>query len=117
MALSLWDSQDGEILATTSGSSDSWKDELADGLRGKRVILMPDDGEAGARYADSIVTSLDQRGIEHRIARFGDVVAKDVSQFMTDGHSKEELVERMGPDWVAISDMGAVERPTEFERA
>jgi 5S rRNA maturation endonuclease (ribonuclease M5) len=117
MGLSLWGTSGNELIATTSGSSNSWRDEFADDLLGKRVILMPDDDEAGARYADAIVASLESRGIEHRIVCFSDVGAKDVSEFLEQGHSKEELVERMGSDWVAASAPTIIEEPTVLEDA
>ena len=69
---------------------------------------MPDDDVAGARYADAIIASLEARGIEYRVVRFTDVGAKDVSDFLKQGHSKAELVERMGSDWVGESERSAV---------
>lgn len=102
-AQNLYSSSGGDVIATTSGGAESWHDELADVLRGKRVILMPDDDEAGARYAENVAASLRQRGIELRTVSFHDASAKDLSDYMAAGHTKDELVERIGPDWVAVA--------------
>ncbi len=99
MRLGLEDSYGHDVVATTSGGSDSWRDELADELLGKQVIVMPDSDEAGARYAAAIRASLERRGIPYRVVTFSDVGAKDVTEYLEQGHSKEELIDRMG-DWV-----------------
>jgi 5S rRNA maturation endonuclease (ribonuclease M5) len=117
MTLQLWGTDGCELVSTTTGGSETWLDELADELLDKRIIIMPDDDEAGARYANAIVASLESRGIKYRVVRFTDTGAKDVSDFLADGHSKEELVERMGSDWVAVSAPSAVERPQAYEPA
>jgi DNA primase len=117
MALSLWTVDGGELIATTSGGANSWQDQFADELCGKRIVVMPDNDEAGALYADHIIASLLRRGIEHRVVSFGDGGAKDVSQFLEDGGSRDQLMTRMGADWVAESDPTTVERPSVFERA
>jgi hypothetical protein len=58
------DDRDGHrIVATTSGSASSWKDEFADEFAGTRVIVMTDDDHQGHKYADQIVESLKSRGI------------------------------------------------------
>jgi hypothetical protein len=101
----------GELLATTSGSASSWVDSLADDLVGKRVILMPHDDDDGAIYADKIIASLKLRQIEFRVVSFADVGANDVSDFLAEGHTKEELVGRIGADWVGT----AAESPVEPE--
>jgi hypothetical protein len=46
------------LLATTSGSAQSWRDEFAQFLKGRDVIVMPDFDDVGAKYADAVVSSL-----------------------------------------------------------
>jgi 5S rRNA maturation endonuclease (ribonuclease M5) len=116
-SLSLHSALGGDVVPTTSGSADSWHDELADTLRGKRVILMPDDDEPGARYAASIRASLHQRDIEYRTVSFHGDGAKDLSDFIAAGHTKEELVERIGRDWVAVVAPSPFDAPAEFAPA
>jgi DNA primase len=115
--LALHSAQGGDVVPTTSGSADSWHDELADALRGKRVILMPDDDPPGARYAENVAASLWRRGIQSRIVRFRDTGAKDLSDFIETGHSKEELVDRIGGDWVSVTAPSLLYIPAEFQPA
>lgn len=117
-SISLHSALGGGVVPTTSGGAESWHDELADTLQGKRVILMPDDDEPGARYAASIGASLDQRGIAYRTVSFhDDADVKDLSDFMEAGHTREELVERIGRDWVAVAAPSPFDAPAEFEPA
>ena len=117
MALSLHSPQGGDVVATTSGGSDSWMDTLADDLLGKRVALMPDDDEPGQIFAHRVAASLDQRGIEYRVVKFSDVGAKDISEFIHNGHTKEELVERVGGDWLSVATPSLIDVPTEYAEA
>ena len=100
MRLVLHDTGRGEVVATTSGNAESWADELADDLLGKKVVIMPDADEAGERYGAEIEASLKSRGIEYRIIGFNDAGSKDVSDFIASGGSKDDLVQRIGRDWV-----------------
>jgi DNA-binding Lrp family transcriptional regulator len=89
------------VVATTSGGADSWRDELADELVHRRVIVMPDDDAPGAEFARKVVASLTSRNIEYRVVGFGDTGAKDLSEFIERGNTREELVKRIGEDWVS----------------
>jgi putative DNA primase/helicase len=91
--------QYGEVIGTTSGSATSWEPSLAKHLRGKRVVLMPDADEPGARFAEQVKASLETERIEFRTVTFEDASAKDVTEFLSN-HSVEELVRRIGTDWV-----------------
>ena len=62
-SLKLRASNGATIVATTSGGSDTWSDALAERLRGKRVIVMPDSDDAGLKYKDEVVASLGKNGI------------------------------------------------------
>lgn len=93
----------GDVCATTSGNAKSWSDELADHLMEKRVVLLPDNDVAGERFRAEVVASLDSRGIEYRVVSFADAGAKDVSDFLKQGGSKGDLIERIGKDWVSAS--------------
>ena len=91
----------GLVIGTTSGGAESWNAELAKLLRGKRVVLMPDADEAGAKFAASVQASLEAEDIEYRVVSFEDVGAKDVTDFLA-GHTAEELAQRIGMDWVEV---------------
>jgi DNA-binding MarR family transcriptional regulator len=85
-------------IATTSGGADSWSPSLALKLGAKRVTLMPDADDAGARYAADVIRSLEQEGIEHRLVSFADVGCKDVTDFLQ-RHPVENLIARIDTAW------------------
>ena len=89
------------VVGVTSGGAASWRPEFARSLKGKNVVLMPDDDEAGEQYAAAVRASLEAEGIENREVRFGDVGCKDVSDFLME-HPVEELIQRIGQDLVSF---------------
>jgi 5S rRNA maturation endonuclease (ribonuclease M5) len=93
----------GEAAGTTSGSASSWRPELAKHLSGRRVIILPDDDEAGKAYADSVEESLKAQNIEYRRVSFEGTGCKDVSEFVAK-RTTEELVRLIGVDWVGMPD-------------
>ena len=96
-SLKLLDATRSEIVATTSGGSDSWLDKLANALSGKRVIVMPDADDAGLKYKEEVVASLEKRQIEHCVVTFDGL--KDVSGYLDAGHSETELAHRIADEW------------------
>ena len=46
------------FTATTSGNAASWRDEFADYFKGADVVLIPDNDEAGQKYAEQAARSL-----------------------------------------------------------
>jgi len=95
--------QAGLIIGMTSGGASSWDAQLARNLRGKRVVLMPDADSAGEKFAAEVIASLEAEGIEFRMVTFEDAGAKDVTEFLAE-HTVEELVRRIGADWVRMPD-------------
>lgn len=89
----------GKVIGTTSGNAESWHPDLTAHLRGRRVIIAPDNDEPGANYAAQIRASLEAEGLEYREISFAGTGAKDVSDFL-ETHSLEELIEMIGRDWV-----------------
>lgn len=96
-SLKLTDASGSEILATTSGNSDSWSDAFAEALRRKRVVVMPDSDAAGEGCKEQVVTSLEKRAIPHCVVTFDGF--KDVSEYLDAGHTGEELAQRIAEEW------------------
>jgi 5S rRNA maturation endonuclease (ribonuclease M5) len=48
----------GFIATTNSGGAGKWSDDLSEYLRGRNVIVLPDNDLPGMRHADSVVASL-----------------------------------------------------------
>jgi DNA primase len=95
--LKLRDGNGSEIVATTSGGSESWSDALAEPLREKRVIVMPDSDIPGQEYKDGIIASLKKRQIPYCVVAFDSF--KDVSEYLDAGHTGEELAQRIADEW------------------
>jgi DNA primase len=89
------------IIGVTSGGSDTWDASLAELLKGKRVVVMPDADDAGAKFGEAVTKSLAALGIEFRVVTFDDVACKDVTDYL-ELHSAAELAERIGTDWVPV---------------
>jgi 5S rRNA maturation endonuclease (ribonuclease M5)/DNA-binding MarR family transcriptional regulator len=96
-SLKLLDSTRSPMVATTSGGSDTWSDKLAERLRGKRVIVMPDSDDAGLKYKEEVVASLEKREIQHCVVTFDGF--KDVSEYLDAPHTETELAQCIGDEW------------------
>jgi 5S rRNA maturation endonuclease (ribonuclease M5) len=69
------------FTATTSvGGANSWRDEYADSLRGKHVIITPDNDKPGEEYLDSVAKSLIGKAASVRVARVPEKY-KDISDW------------------------------------
>jgi 5S rRNA maturation endonuclease (ribonuclease M5) len=93
--------QHGRIIGTTSGHAHSWHPDLVVHLRGRRVIIMPDDDEPGRKFAEQVKAALDAEGVEYRVISFAGTGAKDVSDFL-EASSLDALIEMIGRDWARL---------------
>jgi 5S rRNA maturation endonuclease (ribonuclease M5) len=100
------------VIGMTSGGADSWDSSLAKHLHDKKVVLMPDADEAGARFAASVKASLDAEGIEYHVVSFSGTGAKDVTDYLAE-HTVEQLVRHIGVDWVRMPNGRRVEPSVE----
>jgi DNA primase len=88
-----------DIIGTTSGSATSWKDGHAVALRGKRVLILPDNDSPGQEYASQVLTSCISHGINWQLYGLPYGVS-DVSDYLQ-AHSADELVSYIGSAWFA----------------
>jgi len=100
-----------KAVGTTSGNSDSWDSGLAKELKGKSVIILPDDDEAGERYCHAVEASLLAISVTPRVVRFTGTGAKDVTDYM-DNHSVEDLVRLIGVNWIRMPDGRQLDDPS-----
>jgi replicative DNA helicase len=78
------------LVATTAsgGASSKWLPEYSESLRGKNVIVIPDNDEPGIAHAEKIIASL--AGVANaRIVKLPE--GKDVSDYIAVGHTREDL--------------------------
>lgn len=81
----------GLTATTNCGGAGNWRPEYAQAFEGRRVVVLPDNDEAGRKHALDVFRSLQQVArtvIFHRL----DVAAKgDVSDWLDSGHNVAEL--------------------------
>lgn len=83
----LWDC--GLVSTTSPGGANAWKDEYAECLIGKKVVLIPDNDDAGHAYMREVACSLMGKADLSCIL----LPSKDVSDWLKEGHDPEELAE------------------------
>lgn len=82
------------LCATTNagGAAQKWRSEWTDTLAGKRVLVVPDNDAPGLKRCETILRELKSRAAELLIVRLPSP-HKDVSDFLHDGHTREDLEE------------------------
>lgn len=91
------------IVAVTSGGADSWDPELAKQLKGKQVIIVPDDDVSGTHYADNVEKSLIAEGIHYKRISFAGTGCKDSADYI-ERNGKEKFEELIDANWVRLED-------------
>lgn len=80
------------FVATTSGSSASWRSEFANWLRGRDVCILPDADEPGRKHAATVAADV---GLVARSIRLVELPgANDVSAWLAAGGTADELLAR-----------------------
>ena len=84
-----------DLTATTNmGGSKAWQDEYAEVFRGRDVVIVPDNDEAGRTWRKAVESSL--RGVVQSIKVVelpGLEKAQDVSDWLDNGGTKDGLLE------------------------
>lgn len=86
----------GVVATCNVGGASQWRPEWAESLRGKDVIIVPDNDEPGEKHARAIQASLDgvARSVRVKYAARG----KDISDHLDAGLSLSELVDEPSPE-------------------
>ncbi len=77
----------GMVATTSPGGASAWNPEYADYLNDKRVVVIPDNDEAGLSYARAVVKSLQGKARETRCVILPKV--KDFSDWIPDNDIAE----------------------------
>lgn len=87
--------RDAGFTATTSGASSSWTDRYAERLAGARVVVIPDNDDAGREFALDVARSCYDSASFVRILELEDVPEDggDVTDWFNRGHTDDELAE------------------------
>ncbi|MGE4001384.1 MAG: toprim domain-containing protein [Planctomycetaceae bacterium] len=93
------------VLATcNAGGADKWTAEHSAFLRGRQVIVLPDNDEAGCNHAQQVAQSLQGIAESVRIVELPGLPSKgDISDWIAAGGTKEELkrLADAAPVWTA----------------
>jgi len=77
----------GMVTTTSPGGANSWKDEYAEPLIGKKVVLIPDNDEAGYAYMRDVASSLMGKAELSCIL----LPDKDISDWLAKKHHVDDL--------------------------
>lgn len=82
----------GAVATCNVGGAGKWKTEYSEVLAGRRVVILPDNDEAGRKHADKVAQSLHGKAESVRILDPPDVPEKgDVSDWLDNGGTLQEL--------------------------
>jgi hypothetical protein len=84
----------GLPATTCPGGAGKWRAEYNESLRGKRVVILPDNDEAGEQHATKVARSLLTVAKAVKVVCLPGLPEKgDVSEWLDAGHTKDELAE------------------------
>jgi hypothetical protein len=85
---------EGLVATTNSGGAGKWRDEYNESLRGRSVVIVPDNDEVGRAHADQVARSLYGIAASVRIAVLAGLPPKgDVTDWLAAGGTTEKLYE------------------------
>lgn len=94
----------GLVSTTNAGGANKWKDIYNETLRGRRVVILPDNDDPGREHADKVARELQGIAAEVRIVALPDLPPKgDVSDWIDKGGTVaglEKLVDA-APVWTS----------------
>jgi 5S rRNA maturation endonuclease (ribonuclease M5) len=78
------------IPATTNvGGAQKWLDEYSDVLRGKSVVILPDQDEPGAKHCEQVIKSLWGKAAAIKVVHVPQ--GKDITDWINAGGTKQDL--------------------------
>lgn len=108
----------GFTATTNIGGAGKWLKKYNDSLKGRKIVILPDNDDAGRKHADDIATQLVDVAKWVRVVTLPNLPDKgDVSDWIPAGGTKEELIElvKQAPQWAVES--GAKSSETRAENS
>jgi 5S rRNA maturation endonuclease (ribonuclease M5) len=84
----------GLTATTCPMGAEKWRERYNEYLKGKRVVIIPDNDDAGRKHLAQVARSLVGAGIEARVVHMPDGI-KDVSDFAARFKEESEATERL----------------------
>ncbi len=82
----------GLIATTCVSGAGKWRDEYSEQLRGRHVVLIPDNDDAGHMHSDKVALSLNGIAASVKVVELPGVPPKgDVSDYLDAGNTLEDL--------------------------
>ncbi len=84
----------GLTATTNMGGSNGWRSNYAESLKGRDVVILPDNDEAGRKWCMAVESSL--RGVATSVRHVelpGLPKSGDVSDWLDNGYTKEKLIQ------------------------
>ena len=82
----------GLTATTNPNGAGKWRDEYSEFLRGRDVVILPDNDNPGLKHAEQVARSLTGIATSVKVVRLPDLPEKgDVSDWFMAGHTKDEL--------------------------
>lgn len=100
---------EGLVATTNSGGAGRWRKEHAEALRGRDVVILPDNDEPGRKHAEQVARSLRRVARSVKVLALPDLPEKgDVSDWLQAGHTIAELqaLAEAAPIWEPTGDHG-----------
>ncbi len=90
--------RDAGLLATTNPcGAGKWRDQYSESLKGRDVVILPDNDVPGRQHAAQVARSLGGVAASVRIIELPDLPEKgDVSNWLSAGHAAAELQDLVG---------------------
>lgn len=86
----------GCVATCNVGGAGKWRDEYNEHLRGRQVVILPDNDHAGAEHADKVARALVGIAASVKVVPLPGLAPKgDVSDWIAAGGTKKRLVEIM----------------------
>jgi len=92
----------GFVATCNVGGAGKWRNEYNAALRGRPVVVIPDNDEPGRKHAEQIATALEGTAAAVRVLTLDGLPPKgDVSDWLNAGHTADELRQRAAaaPEW------------------
>lgn len=93
----------GLVATTNPMGAEKWRDEYAEALRGRHVVILADHDAAGARHAEQVAASVAPHAASVKVIRLPGLPAGgDVSDWFATGHTPAELDQLVAvwPPWL-----------------
>lgn len=83
----------GLVATTSPGGAGKWRPEYGEPLRGRRVVILPDNDDPGRKHAREVAVALTGLAADVRVLELQRLPPKgDVSDWLASGHGTAELL-------------------------